>query len=232
MVKFGRQIKHDRIDEWKDGYIDYDALKVTLNAMVKSGHSYVFSEDALYAPISVAYEPSALVPEGPHEIDFMAQVDAEIEKVNKFTSRLHGELDTHVAQVQRRHEQWIAAGKPDAQQPALAESVEECSSALQQFEDYINLNYLGFSKILKKHDKRSSCPFRMPYLLKIQNQTFVEGKMAHIIKTISDMNASIHGEAVKAGAQAFDPNQKGGASFVRRTTKCVGARRCSPCSSG
>ena len=33
------------------------------------------------------------------------------------------------------------------------------------------------------------------------------------------MHASLHGAAVTAGAQAFDPNQKGGTSFVRRTTK-------------
>lgn len=33
------------------------------------------------------------------------------------------------------------------------------------------------------------------------------------------MHASLHGAAVQSGAQAFDPNQKGGTSFVRRTTK-------------
>ena len=50
--------------------------------------------------------------------------------------------------------------------------MEACSSLVQGCEDYINLNYIAFSKILKKHDKVSTCPFRMPYLLRIQNQTF------------------------------------------------------------
>eukprot|EP00966_Prymnesium_polylepis_P011191 257706-Prymnesium_polylepis.1 len=38
-------------------------------------------------------------------------------------------------------------------------------------------------------------------------------------QAISDMHASLHGKGVVAGAGAFDPNQKGGTSFVRRTTK-------------
>lgn len=33
------------------------------------------------------------------------------------------------------------------------------------------------------------------------------------------MHASLDGAAVESGAQAFDPNQKGGTSFVRRTIK-------------
>lgn len=59
----------------------------------------------------------------------------------------------------------------------------------------------------------------MPYLLKIQNATFANDKMTHAIKGISDMSASLAGAAVTQGAAAFDPNQAGGASFVRKTTK-------------
>lgn len=59
----------------------------------------------------------------------------------------------------------------------------------------------------------------MPYLLKIQNATFANDKMTHAIKGISDMSASLAGAAVTQGATAFDPNQAGGASFVRKTTK-------------
>ena len=57
-----------------------------------------------------------------------------------------------------------------------------CEESLLRFENYINLNYMAFSKILKKHDKSSTCPFRMPYLLKIQNATFANDKMTHYIK--------------------------------------------------
>ncbi|KAL1510917.1 hypothetical protein AB1Y20_005746 [Prymnesium parvum] len=219
MVKFGRQIEELQRPEWANGYMDYAALKATLKSMIKSGHCQVFDENSVYAPISVATSEETLTPTGPHEIDFMTQVDREIEKVNKFASQLHEQLDQKVKEVKAMHNEWTAGGCDPSKVMALREEVEACSSLVQGCEDYINLNYIAFSKILKKHDKVSTCPFRMPYLMRIQNQTFVHHRMVDIIKSISDMHASLHGDAVKSGAQAFDPNQKGGTSFVRRTIK-------------
>ena len=146
--------------------------------------------------------------------------------------------------------------------------MDDISDSLQKFENYVNLNYMAFSKILKKHDKFSTCHCRMPYLMKIQvgppppqlvtppsphtplwrpppspsvptpprppllpnpppaapppqSQIFLrDNKMNHIVKSISDMRASLEGKGkLEQGAQMFDPDQKGGASFVRRTTK-------------
>ena len=59
----------------------------------------------------------------------------------------------------------------------------------------------------------------MPYLLKIQSETFTNDKMTHAIKGISDLSASLAGATVVSGAGVFDPNQAGGASFVRKTSK-------------
>lgn len=39
------------------------------------------------------------------------------------------------------------------------------------------------------------------------------------MRQLSDLRASLEGAAARAGAQTFDANQKGGASFVRKTTK-------------
>jgi SPX domain protein involved in polyphosphate accumulation len=39
------------------------------------------------------------------------------------------------------------------------------------------------------------------------------------VRQLSDLRASLEGAAVSSGAEAFDENQKGGASFVRKTTK-------------
>lgn len=52
-------------------------------------------------------------------------------------------------------------------------------------------NYLAFSKILKKHDKLSSCPCRAPYLLRIQRETFAATAVPELIKGISDVHASL-----------------------------------------
>lgn len=129
-------------------------------------------------------------------------------------------LPPSVEQVQARQQAWVNVGSPHAESPQIIQAVDDISVSLQKFENYVNLNYMAFSKILKKHDKFSTCHCRMPYLMKIQSQIFLrDNKMTHIVKSISDMRATLEGQGVTAGAQTFDPNQKGGASFIRRTTK-------------
>jgi SPX domain protein involved in polyphosphate accumulation len=219
MVQFGKAIEEQRVPEWADGYVDYKALKETLSAMIANGLIQKFSEDTVYSPISVATSNDILQPTGPGEHEFMAQLDAEMEKVNRFTERLHADLHAQVSTLQAQKDAWEAAGQPGEEVAALVLAVDAAAMALQRFEDYVNLNYMAFSKILKKHDKFSTCPYRMPYLMKIQSQTFVREKMADVIKALSDTRAALDGRAVRAGAQTFDPNQKGGASFIRNTSK-------------
>ena len=88
-----------------------------------------------------------------------------------------------------------------------------------------------FSKILKKHDKVSSCPCRAPYLLRIQRETFARQTLPELIKGISDLQASLAKQGAPAAAGpkhgAFDAAQKGGTSFTRSTRKywCAPPRR-------
>eukprot|EP00908_Phaeocystis_cordata_P025767 Transcript_8248.p1 GENE.Transcript_8248~~Transcript_8248.p1 ORF type:complete len:654 (-),score=272.56 Transcript_8248:1137-3098(-) len=218
-MKFGAQLENDLVKEWAEGYVNYKQLKKVLAELVKSGKSQEFSENSVYAAISVATSDDVLKPPGPSELEFMALVDAEIAKVNAFSERLRVELEAQVDRVRKDHDTWVASGSDEGQRERLQAEVTSCEESLLRFEKYINLNYMAFSKILKKHDKVSTCPFRMPYLLKIQSETFTNDKMTHAIKGISDLSASLAGAAVSQGAGAFDPNQAGGASFVRKTSK-------------
>ena len=221
MVRFDKTLEEQRVPEWASGYVDYKGLKKTLASMIASGSIQKFNENTVYSPISVATTEVVLAPPGPGELEFMAEVDAEIEKVNSFTLKLKEDLSNQVAAVRKQKEKWLRAGSPRAQAGQLITTVDAAAAAMQRFEDYVNLNYIAFSKILKKHDKLSTCPFRLPYLLKIQSQTFVRDKMSDIIKSLSDTRAAILSgeEAARTEEGGFDPNQAGGTAFVRKTTK-------------
>lgn len=121
MVKFGRQIEDLQRPEWADGYMDYAGLKATLKAMIKSGNCQVFDENSVYAPISVATSRETLTPSGPHEMDFMKQVDKEIEKVNQFAARLDGQLQEKAKQVMVMHAKWTSEGCDPSQVKVLRE---------------------------------------------------------------------------------------------------------------
>ena len=51
-----------------------------------------------------------LAPPGPGELEFMAEVDAEIEKVNSFTLKLKEDLSNQVAAVRKRRRSGCARG--------------------------------------------------------------------------------------------------------------------------
>ena len=52
---------------------------------------------------------------------------------------------------------WVRKGSPQSESCRIIEAVDDISDSLQKFENYVNLNYMAFSKILKKHDKFSTC---------------------------------------------------------------------------
>jgi len=219
MVKFGRGLAEQRKPEWAEGYVDYKKLKKMLSQMLENGHIQEFNEDMLYSSLSLATSSEVLEPGGPREHDFMNLIDEEIDKVNRFGKKLQDDLNEHEKKTREAFQTWESHGSRTTDAVQITASVEMAEQMLEDFELYVNLNYMAFSKILKKHDKHSTCPFRMPFLMRIQRETFVADKMAHIIKATSDMRASLEGAAVKSGAGAFDANQKGGASFLRKTTK-------------
>ena len=130
MVRFGKTLEEQRVPEWASGYVDYKGLKKTLASMIASGSIQKFNENTVYSPISVATTEVVLAPPGPGELEFMAEVDAEIEKVNSFTLKLKEDLSNQVAAVRKQKEKWLRAGSPRAQAGQLITTVDAAACAL------------------------------------------------------------------------------------------------------
>lgn len=65
-----------------------------------------------------------------------------------------------------------------------------------RLEKYANLNFTGFHKILKKHDKRLTNPCQKFYLERLKNQAWVEGGYSDIIVSMSRVYSAIRGDEV------------------------------------
>ena len=222
MVQFGQTLEEQKRPEWAAGYVGYKALKKLLKGMDEAGTTREFSELSVYKAFSIASASNLLRPEAPRESDFFGAIDVEILKVNKFADGLRKQLVDQFQALLREHKIWAKEQDP-AKAVALRSELNECSEALQRFEDFINLNYIAFSKILKKHDKLSSCPCRAPYLLRIQRETFARHSLTELIKGISDLGAKLaapaDAPADAAPGGTFDALQKGGTTFIRSTRK-------------
>jgi SPX domain protein involved in polyphosphate accumulation len=65
---------------------------------------------------------------------------------------------------------------------------------LCRLEKYVNMNFTGFHKILKKHDKRLPNPCRAFYTARLHNQSWVRGDFSDVLVVMSRVYSSLRGD--------------------------------------
>ena len=76
-------------------------------------------------------------------------------------------------------------------------------------EKYVNLNFTGFHKILKKHDRRLPNQCRGFYLNRLHNQSWVRGDYSDVLVSISRIFSKIRGDS-RNGRSDTDDNLHNG----------------------
>lgn len=66
--------------------------------------------------------------------------------------------------------------------------------SLCRLEKYVNLNFTGFHKILKKHDKRLPNPCRAFYTSRLHDQSWVRGDYSDVIVAMSRVYSALRGD--------------------------------------
>lgn len=217
-MKFGERLLASRVAEWATFYPEYDGLKDMLIEMTRTGQNRAITGRRDLLQHSIAGTEERITAAGPSEIEFMRKLDSEIDKVSKHYVTTGGALRARVRQLEAHYASASASGLSSADVIDITNEVEQCELTLLKLDDYVNLSYSAFIKILKKHDKNSSCPLLLAYCVKLQGSPFLQEKLTAVIMSLSNINAKLMGKETKTEEQ-FDPNQAGGTSFVRKTTK-------------
>lgn len=63
-----------------------------------------------------------------------------------------------------------------------------------RLEKYVNLNFTGFHKILKKHDRRLPNPCKGFYTARLHDQSWVRGDYSDVIVSMSRVYSSLRGD--------------------------------------
>jgi len=96
---------------------------------------------------------------------------------------------------------------------AIKAQVDSIGDEFLMLEKYVNLNFTGFHKILKKHDKNLPNKCKAFYVGRMHAQKWVRGDYSDIVVRLSALYALLRGDhkakEVEGGAQ----------SFMRSTTK-------------
>ncbi|CEJ90521.1 Putative Vacuolar transporter chaperone 4 [[Torrubiella] hemipterigena] len=208
-MKFGEQLRSSVIREYQWYYIDYNGLKGELkNSTGPIGETggKQWTED--------------------DETRFVGRLEAELEKVHTKQQVKAMEIARRIAVserevkdvVNRLNERGLGDEGPSEEEFILLE--EDLSDIIADVHDlakFVQLNYTGFYKIIKKHDKMTGWYLRPAFETRLKAKPFYKenydssvinlSKLYDLVRTRGN---PVKGDSAAGGSQA---------SFVRQTTK-------------
>lgn len=162
-MHFSRTLKNAIYEPWKADYIDYAKLKQLLREDGPEEDGKAWTED----------DESTFVEE---------LVNAQLEKVNAFQEKTYKSLQERTSNCEERLEASKSSGKNQEDASAekqdaspekdrLSEIVKELdgiSKDLNELEKYSRINFSGFLKAAKKHDRRRGTNYKVRPLLQVR----------------------------------------------------------------
>ncbi|CAK1540989.1 unnamed protein product [Leptosia nina] len=152
-MKFAEHLSAHITPEWRKQYINYEEMKAMLYTAVEE------------APSAENVEPEVLSRHFANfDETFFHYCDEELKKINTFYSEKLAEGTRKYATLQSELKSRFDTMKPksggDSKKAVPRRKLQELKLAFSEFylslillQNYQNLNYTGFRKILKKHDK-------------------------------------------------------------------------------
>ncbi|EDU44479.1 negative regulator of cdc42p [Pyrenophora tritici-repentis Pt-1C-BFP] len=198
-MRFGQQLKQSLNKEWIFYYIDYEGLKNSLRV------HHIWDEKS--------------------EQSFVEQLEKELEKVYTFQRVKAEEIIRRIAASEKEVNDAVARSQ---QAPEQAESFEEDFDLLEEdlsdiiadvhdLAKFTQLNYTGFQKIIKKHDKNTSWYLKPVFAARLKRKPFFQDNYDSYVVKLSRLYDIVRtrGNPVKGDASAGGKQQ----NFVRQTTK-------------
>ncbi|KAG5945613.1 hypothetical protein E4U53_006684 [Claviceps sorghi] len=210
-MKFGEQLRSSVIREYQWYYIDYNGLK-----------------DDLKRATGPARDVDAADHEWTEEdeIRFVGKLEAELEKVHTKQQVKAMEISRRIAVsehevrdvVNRLNERGLNEDGPSEEEFMLLE--EDLSDIIADVHDlakFVQVNYTGFYKIIKKHDKMTGWHLRPVFDTRLKAKPFYKEnydasviKLSKLYDLVRTRGNPVKGDSAAGGGQA---------NFVRQTTK-------------
>ena len=148
---------------------------------------------------------------------FFSVIEKEMTKVEKFTLRLVTELREKIAATEKilqSEPKSTGASQSGWKPDKIAATADEIANDFLRLEKYVNINFMGFHKILKKHDKNlPNNPCKAFYVNRLHAQAWVRGDYSDIVVRLSNIYAALRQDHVAKEKQ--DASQ----AFMRSTSK-------------
>ncbi|KAI0173427.1 SPX-domain-containing protein [Hypoxylon sp. FL1284] len=231
-MKFGEQLRSSIIREYQWYYIDYDGLKAELKAA--SGPLIDINADATASPTSSPNSKGKGKAKGQQksrwteedEQRFIGRLYTELEKVYTKTKVKQSEIQRRIAVSEREVKEVVSKvterglteqGPSEEEFILLEEDLSDIIADVHDLAKYVQVNYTGFYKIIKKHDKMTNWHLRPSFDTALKNKPFYNEdfdaevvKLSNMYNNVRTRGNPVTGDSAAGGTQG---------SFVRQTTK-------------
>jgi len=201
-MKFGEQLKQSLIKDYGYYYVNYDQLKRELGQRLARNDDSWGRQD---------------------EDEFVQMLESELDKVYSFQKLKLSEINRRIKSAERdvRHTVSVAETDPNEVDESQFEDLEdELQSIIADVHDlskFTRLNYTGFQKIVKKHDKTTGWRLRPIFTAHMNSKPFFKENFDNLIVKLSTLYDLVRnrGKPLTGDASAGGQQQ----NFVRQTTK-------------
>ena len=227
-LQFGKYLTENQRPSWRPYYLDYESLKDLIEESEEEARKENPELDnaSLRTTSLSVLRPAA--GRDTAEERFFRRLEAEVAKIGTFTAEVVSQLRTRLLRLQeavdkRTAEHAAASDAANGEGSSIMNGDVKGGSAIDEkllaeakdigdeflaLEKYVNLNYMGFHKILKKHDKNlPHAPCRQFYVSHLHNQPWVQGNYSDLMVILSNVYSQLRGDrlagAVGGAAQAF-----------------------------
>ncbi|KAH3662201.1 hypothetical protein OGAPHI_005449 [Ogataea philodendri] len=204
-MKFGETLKFSLIKEYAYYYIQYDDLKYAISkGLSKNGNKW---NNSL-------------------EEDFLNKMESELDKVYNFVILKHKEVLRRMKEMETLVNNTVKNSKNATEEEAefyeqdfqdLEEELSDIIADVHDLNKFTRLNYIGFQKILKKHDKLTKFILKPIFQARLNAKAFYKDNYDSLIVNLSKLYDLVRtrGNPVKGDSSAGGSMQ----NFVRQTTK-------------
>ncbi|KAK3828237.1 MAG: vacuolar transporter chaperone 4 [Benniella sp.] len=194
-MKFGDHLQYSIQPEWAFNYLSYDELKEVLKSRTAT---QVWTET--------------------DEGYFVELLERELEKVYSFQNVKLGEVRRKLSYFNTQALEFKKNGAQEETWRALEIELMRLIAEIDVLAKYTRLNYTGFLKIVKKHDKQTGWLLKSIFHVRLNAKPFHKENYDAIIVRLSSMFHIVvaRGQKLKGDDQFSNVNSS---AFVRDTTK-------------
>ena len=239
-MKFGEYLRNNVHEEWEEMYLNYDRLKKMIkvlqakfklankdpDSLLPRGSTSLSvprpTDAAGQAKKATAIDRAESIVEGQADLDtqegFYAVLEGEMKKIEQFTTSKLKEIRKAVREVEADIDEFNTkrgkSGKADDdKEQELTRKLEATGDIFMLLEKYVNLNFTGFHKILKKHDRWLPNPCKAFYLTRLHDQSWVRGDYSDVIVSMSRAYSALRQD------EKVEEKEAEAQDFVRSTRK-------------